>query len=340
MDRHRRRDAISLSRDGGNDRDVVTEQVDVTIMIITLGTTPTVQRTMTFAKLVIDDVNRATAVRQFASGKSINVARVVHALGERVVATGIVGADSGKFMRLDMQRAGIAHDFITTLTPTRMCLTLIDETAGTATELIQEAEAPHEEAFDELLAKLSELVGSAKVLVMSGTLAPGAGDDFYAGCVSIARGANVKTIVDGRDAPLKLALAEKPTIVKPNRAELAATLGVPIESQIALHDAMKQVIELGASWIVVTDGLKDTIVSDGHDFWRIATPAVKSINPIGSGDSFAAGLAAGLRREMNVPDACALGVVCAAANAMTPHAGHVEKEDIANLAKVVTVERV
>jgi tagatose 6-phosphate kinase len=294
---------------------------------------------MTFSRLSINHVNRAIAVTQFASGKSINVARVLHTLGERAVATGIVGSDSGKFMRQDMQRAGIAHDFITTLTPTRLGLTLIDEAAGTATELIEEASAPHEEAFDELLAKLTELVNDAKVVVMSGTLAPAAGNDFYAGCVSIARGANVKTIVDARDTPLKLALAEKPTIVKPNRAELGATFDRSIESEASLRDAMKRVVEMGASWIVVTDGAKDTMISDGKEFWRIATPAVKVINPIGSGDSFAAGLAAGLRREMNVPDACALGVVCAAANAMTAHAGHVNKENIAELAKVVTVEQ-
>ena len=43
-------------------------------MILCLGTTPTVQRTMTFAKLNIDAVNRAIEVKQTASGKSINVA--------------------------------------------------------------------------------------------------------------------------------------------------------------------------------------------------------------------------------------------------------------------------
>jgi tagatose 6-phosphate kinase len=307
-------------------------------MIITLGTTPTVQRTMSFARLTIDAVNRATSVRQFASGKSINVARVLHTLGERVLATGIVGADSGKFMRLDLQRAGIANDFIDTITPTRLCITLLDETAQTATELIEEASPPHAEAFDELLMKLSELAVHAKVLIMSGRLAPDAGDDFYAGCVSITRNANVKSIVDAVGAPLKLSLSEQPTIVKPNRAELGATFDRSIETEQALRDAMKRMIDLGAMWIVVTDGPHDTHVTNGTEFWRIASPSIKVVNPIGSGDAFAAGLAAGLRRGLNVPDACALGVVCAAANAMTAHAGHVNKDDIACLANVVRAE--
>ncbi|CAN5412028.1 tagatose-6-phosphate kinase [soil metagenome] len=308
-------------------------------MIITLGTTPAIQRTMSFAKLAIDRVNRATSVTQFASGKSINAARVLHTLGERAITTGIIGGDSGRFIAQDLQRAGIAHDFITTPTPTRLCQTLLDESTMTATELIEEAAAPHEDAYDELLAKLTDVVVGAKVLVMAGRLAPGACGDFYAGCVSIARGAGVRTIVDACHVPLTLALAEKPTIVKPNRAELGATLDRSIESDDSLRDAMKRVIEMGATWVVVTDGPRDTTISNGAEFWRITTPAVKVINPIGSGDSFAAGLAAGLRREMQVPDACALGVVCAAANAMTAHAGHVNKEDIANLAKIVNPEQ-
>src|SRR6185436_7595676 len=107
-------------------------------MILCLGTTPTVQRTMSFARLTVDDVNRAKSVRQFASGKSVNAARVLKALGEPCVATGLLGGDSGKFMREDLDRVGIAHDFVdTSPTATRLCLTLLDESNHTATELIE-----------------------------------------------------------------------------------------------------------------------------------------------------------------------------------------------------------
>ena len=44
------------------------------------------QRTMVFARGEIDAVNRAAKVTETASGKSLNVARVLHTLGNDVLA--------------------------------------------------------------------------------------------------------------------------------------------------------------------------------------------------------------------------------------------------------------
>ena len=77
------------------------------LMILTVGTTPALQRPMTFDHLHIDAVNRAANVREYASGKSINAARVIHTLGGPCVATGLLGGDSGDFCRLDMDRAAL-----------------------------------------------------------------------------------------------------------------------------------------------------------------------------------------------------------------------------------------
>jgi tagatose 6-phosphate kinase len=297
---------------------------------------------MTFARLNVNDVNRARAVLQFASGKSVNAARVLQTLGEDCLATGLLGGDSGKFMREDLDRAGIAHDFVdTSPVATRLCLTLLEETSGTATELIEESPPPPPHVFAALLTKLDELMARRGValIVMSGTLAPGAGDDYYAKCVRLARQHHVRTIVDAKGAPLRLALRERPTVVKPNRAELAMALEIKIDSDAALRDAMRRVVSLGAEWVAVTHGVGDTMISDGSRFWRIATPKLKAVNPIGSGDSFAAGLAAGLRHGQEVPEACRLAVACASANAMTQNAGEVRTADVEDLLSRIVVEQ-
>src|SRR4051812_45542754 len=163
-----------------------------TLMILCLGTTPTVQRTMTFERLTIDGVNRAAEAVETASGKSINVARVAHALGEEVVAGGFVGGDSGNFIRQDLESAGIAHDFITVEPKTRTCVTAIDRSAGTATELIQESAEVEQPAWGRLRSRLGQLLGRAKVLVLSGSLTPNAPQDFYASCIRRAAEAGVE----------------------------------------------------------------------------------------------------------------------------------------------------
>jgi len=303
-------------------------------MIVSLGTTPALQRTMTFARLEIDAVNRAIDVREYASGKSINVARVARTLREKVVATGILGGDRASIVRCDLDASGIAHSFIDVDAPTRMCVTVIDSGNRTATELIEESSPAHASDSARLLIHLDGLLNGAKVLVMSGTLAPNIGDHFYARCVKLARRRSVHTIVDAKGAALRLAAAEHPTVIKPNRNELMQTFGNDLRAGIA------QSVELGAEWVVVTDGPRETLVSNGTETWNIDTPKVNVISPIGSGDALAAGIAVGLVRGLSVPDACALGVACGAANATTPLAGHLDRATVDRLGVEIRVTRV
>ena len=299
-------------------------------MILCLGTTPAVQRTMSFARFEIDEVNRASAVRQFASGKSVNVARVLHTLGEPALATGFLGGDLGRFIRADLDGAGVTHDFVDVEPSTRLCLTILDQTTRTATELIEESKPVEAERYRALLAKLAGRLTDATALVLSGTLPPDASPRFYADCVSLAS-VSVPVILDAKGEPLDWALERRPTVVKINRAELAQTLDADVDDDDAVRGAMRQMIVRGAHWVVVTAGTRATYVTDGRRFFKVETPKVDAVNPIGSGDAFAAGVAAGMSRGQDVPDACALGVACAAANAMTPDAGHVRREDVDRL---------
>jgi len=236
-----------------------------------------------------------------------------------------------------MDVAGIGHDFVTVVPKTRMCLTLIDEKNHTATELIEESSPVNASDVAKLLVKLELLLQHAKALVLSGTLAPGCGDDFYARCITLATAAHVRAILDAKGPPLKRALAERPCVVKPNRSELSATVDQTIESNDELRGAIRSIIEMGASWAVVTNGAQETIVSDGPSFWSIETPKIKAVNPIGSGDSFAAGVAVALMEGKDVPEACLFGVACGAANAMTDLAGHVDPDDVQQLMKEITI---
>lgn len=306
-------------------------------MILCLGTTPTVQRTMVFAKLTPDAVNRATEVTEYASGKSANVARVLHTLGTDVLEMGFLGGLRGKFFREDFSRAGIPHDFIEVPGQTRLCTTLIDRSSGVVTELVEESPTLPEQGYETLLERYSAAVARAEMVVLSGSLPPGAPQDFYARCLQLA-GKGKRVILDAVGQPLTLALAHRPFLIKPNAHEVGKTLGIDIHSEPALRDGMKQLVHRGATWVIVTRGSADTLVTDGTSYWKVNTPKVDAVSPIGSGDSFAAGVAYGLSQKQDVPQACTLGAACGAANALTPHSGLLYKPDVDRLLPQVKVE--
>src|SRR5947209_6888033 len=119
-------------------------------MILCLGPTPTVQRSMIFDHFQVDEVNRATHVSEYASGKSPNVARVLRTLGADVLEVGFAGGDRGRFLLDDLRSANINCKFVTVDAPTRLCTTIIDRAAGTATELVEESAAIESRGWEQM----------------------------------------------------------------------------------------------------------------------------------------------------------------------------------------------
>src|SRR5581483_1513850 len=105
----------------------------------------------------------------------------------------------------------------------------------TATELVEESAPVEPAAYEALAGIVDSNLRRAKAIVMSGTLPPGADDGFYARLVTMAAEARVPAVVDAKGIPLRKAAAARPMVVKPNRAELAATVGVAIDSADALR---------------------------------------------------------------------------------------------------------
>lgn len=308
-------------------------------MHICLGTTPTVQQTMIFDRVRIDAVNRASTVLRGASGKPVNVARVLHLLGERARLCVPLGGDTGRFMRQCFDDERIEHRCIEVAAPTRTCVTLINRADGTATELVEEPAPLSADDAAAMLTALRQSVGGAAMLILSGSLAPGIGEDFYAECCRAAAAANVPVILDASGPALARALPHRPLLVKPNRVELAATLGKSLDTDADLRDAMRLLHDQGAQWVAATMGRDGAMLCDGENFWRIPAVPIKAISPIGSGDAFAAGLAAGVARGQSIPDAARLATAAAAANAMVPGSGVLNPSDVQQLLPQVRVER-
>lgn len=307
-------------------------------MILCLGTTPVYQRSMIFDQLKLDGVNRAKGVSDYASGKSINVARVLRTLGHDVLATGFVGGARGEMLCDNLDAAGIQHQFTIVGKETRQCITVIDRKAGMATELVEESAPVLPEAWEKLDAKLRTLLPQSALWIFSGTLPPGAPQDFYARWLPLARKQNATVVIDARGEPLKLALKHANAIYKLNRDEFADTLGTDLSDDQRLINAIRGNTPRGGN-LIVTLGKSGALASDGNAVWRVFSPQVNAISAVGSGDAFAAGLGIALLNRESMDVALKLAAACGAANAMTALAGHLERVKVDQLRQRVRVER-
>ena len=308
-------------------------------MMLCVGPTPAIQRVMVFPKLTVDAVNRATQTIEGIAGKSVNVAKVLRSLGEPVLATGFAGGERGNQLLAALTSKKVDAEFVMVRTETRQCTTVIDKEAGAITELVEESQEVPTSAYEELKAVIARRIKGCPALIMSGTVTPGGPKDFYLWCTKIAKAAGALTVVDAQGPALVEALKANPGLIKPNRSELAATVGRELRDEAAVLSAIQELHARGAGHVVITAGKQPTVASDGEHAWRIKSPHITPVNPIGSGDSFTAALVSRLVRGDNLGEACRWAAAAGAANALTLMAGEVNAEDVQRLVSEVRVER-
>jgi len=310
-------------------------------VILCVGGTPAVQRTLRFKSLEPGAVNRPYEVlRVTASGKVVNAARAVTVLGGQALLATFLGGDSGRFVAQELAARSMPHEVIWTEddAPTRTCATLIPDD-GRVTELVEEAPPVSERDVAALEEIVTKSLREARALCLMGSLPPGVHEDFYARLTVAAREVSVPVLVDAKGASLDAALAERPFLVKPNLEEAAVTLDLP-DGEPDAHAAVAALTDAGAEWALVSTGASGSLLgNDSGSLWRIEPPALEAQNPIGSGDVMAAGLLLALGRGSTVPDAAAYGTACAAANALTPTSGEVHPDDVEALLPRVYLTR-
>ena len=309
-------------------------------MILCVGGTPAMQRTLLFDRLDVGEVNRAREVHVTASGKVTNAARAVTVLGGRALLLTFLGGDPGRFVASELEEAGVPHEPVWVDAPTRVCATLVEE-SGRVTELVEEGGAvPGEKAADLERLALEKLRG-ADALCLIGSLPPGVPEDLYAVLARAARDAGVPALVDAQKGLLRAALEERPFLVKPNLEETANTLDLPLSDDGAAdaRTAASALREAGAEWALVSTGRAGSVLAGPDGEWRVEPPRVEAVNPIGSGDVMAAGLLQALMRGAPVSDAAVYGTACAAANVLTPTSGELHPGDVEELLPRVRLTR-
>lgn len=290
-------------------------------MILVVGLSSAWQRTLFFKSLHPGSVNRATRVLETASGKGVNVARVASMLGEKTLLLTTAGGHRGKLFRKSLREARLPAVTIPSRGETRLCQTLIAN--GLVTELVEEAPALSLRELAAVRSAYDRALRKTTLVVLSGTLPKGCGDDFYAELARLATRRNIPVLVDAQKETLRHVVRQRPILVKINAAELAEATGIR-----TLSEGMRELNKMGAGLVVISRGAKATIAFDGKHTWRVTPPGIKAVNPIGSGDAMMAGIATGLMRGISLSDALRLGIACGAANALTETSGVVHLRDV------------
>lgn len=331
-------------------------------MILTVTLNAALDVTYRVGALVPHSTHRVTEVSERAGGKGLNVARVLHGLGEPVRATGLLGGDTGGRVQRLLDADGIQAAFERIGGETRRTIAVVDTDA---TGLWEPGPVVTPAEWAAFQVRFAELVRSATVVVFSGSLPRGVPVDAYATLITVARGAGARTILDTSGEPLRAALPARPDVIKPNLDELTALLTDATDAlapagpgpTVSTADAPSagdtvtagdtadaelprlavRARGLGAGVVVASAGAAGMVAVTGEGAWRARPPERVAGNPTGAGDASVAALARGLRDDSPWPATLADAVALSAAAVAAPVAGTVDPETAARFRAAVIV---
>ncbi|GJE43671.1 1-phosphofructokinase [Methylobacterium soli] len=309
--------------------------------VVTLTLNPAIDQTVTLAQLTPGAVHRASAVRNDAGGKGVNVACCLADWGVPVRATGILGQDNAVPFEQLLLAKGIDDRFVWIPGETRTNLKLLDETRGDTTDVNLPGLAISPGTFDAVRAVLAELTAPGSLVVLAGSLPRGLSPDAYARLGTDLKPRGARVVLDASGPALAVALAAAPEslpyAIKPNRQELEDWAGHPLPTLPEVTAAARALQARGIALVVVSLGAEGALFVSAEEVLHAIPPAMRVASTVGAGDALVAGLVAGLHAGAPLPETARLALAFAAGKLTKPGANLPPRDTVRALAETMRV---
>jgi 1-phosphofructokinase/tagatose 6-phosphate kinase len=318
-------------------------------MIITVTLNSAIDKTLSVPNFRLGRRHRTVEQTTMPGGKGVNVARVLKALGQPVIATGFTGGATGTRIVDQLTQLSVLSDFVRIREESRTNTAVIDPTTGEQTEINERGPKVSAQEVELFVDKLLYLAKGASMCVFAGSLPRDVDSDIYAGLIRELRRLGVTSIVDTDGDPLRRAVRAEPDVISPNVLEAEELVGHEFSDDAAEWAiATREMAELGAREAIMTMGdgcFARMLPEDGESEpalyrVRLASAALEPRATIGSGDAFLAGFVAARYSGRSAADCLAYGVACGAESTQHLGAGLIDADRVARLLGETEVERV
>ena len=321
-------------------------------MIYTVTFNPSLDYTVHMPVFQAGAINRTEQEAVYPGGKGINVGIILHRLGLPVKLLGFVAGFTGAEIERLSGLAGCQCDFIhlqeglsrinvkigagkTVLAgEKRMAGTEAAETvlAETGEETAVNGQGPDISGKDlQTLLQQFETLGSADILVLSGSISKGLPRDTYQKILERMNGKRVRVVVDAEGSLLTSAIPFHPFLIKPNKEELEEIFKQELRSDEEVAVCAEKLRQQGARNVLVSLGGDGALLA-GEDgkIYRCQSPKGTLVNSVGAGDSMVAGFLAGYERSGgDLSEALRYGIASGSATAFKDWLA--EREEIETL---------
>jgi tagatose 6-phosphate kinase len=148
-------------------------------MILTVTLNTAIDKTYQVGELTLGAVHRAEELHAQAGGKGLNVARALATAGVVVVAAGLAAGSTGRQIERDLEVAGIETAMHRVEGESRQTVTVVSRRGDAWLEIDEQGPELSPASWQSFLDSMQAYLQRASIVVLSGSLPPGAPLDAY-----------------------------------------------------------------------------------------------------------------------------------------------------------------
>ncbi len=308
-------------------------------MILAVTMNPAIDKIYLVNSYKINEVHRPVKMIASAGGKGLNVARVAKQVGRDVAVTGFLGGGNGQYIRKKIVELGLIDRFVEISDETRICINVTDTSTKTCTEVLEEGPTITTEQSTKFLSQFEDMLTDISVVTLSGSLPKSLTPDFYKELISICHEKEIPVLLDSSGDSFINGMRGKPFAIKPNEDEIKSVYKSRVDS---IDDMVKAIIFFknnGIQLPIISLGKDGSLVGLIDGVYKVSFPTIDTVNTVGSGDSFIAGLASGIDSGLSIKEAVVLATACGSANTQYEQTGFVELKTVNEFKKKVIITK-
>ncbi len=308
--------------------------------IITVTPNPAIDVSTAVSKIAPFSKLRCAPAQRDPGGGGINVARVIKRLGGDVRAIYPAGGSAGQLLRHLMDAEEVQSLAIQASEETREDFTVFEETTKQQYRFVLPGARLTEDEWQECLKALALIQPCPAFIVASGSLPPGAPDDFFGRLARSAKLMNARMIVDTSGPPLKAALLQGVYLIKPNLKEFKELTGVTEVGDSTLVEAARSLIHRYHVQIVaLTLGDAGALLITLDDAIRAEGLRIEPVSVVGAGDSFLGAMIWSLANGDHLESAFRFGVAAGSAALLSSGTDLCRADDVRRLFQSVVTRK-
>ena len=300
--------------------------------IVTLTMNPALDKSSRVDNIRPDSKLRCDPPKYQPGGGGINVSRAIHKLGGSSTCAYLAGGPNGEVMKELLKVEGVDQHVISIQEWTRENFVVVDKSNNQQYRFGMPGAEVSEKEWQHTLDEMKSLCQKADYVVGSGSLPPGAPQDFWGRLVKIGRDNDARCIIDTSGEALQMAAEEGVYLLKPNLGELSSLTHRKSVTAMEQEELAKKLIDSGKTEVVVVSmGPRGAMIAAKDQVDYIPAPTVHKKSTVGAGDSMVAGMVLRLAQGKDLKDVACYGVASGTAATLNEGTALCDREDTENL---------